>query len=948
VFDELPDDLLGYVPTAEDLTDDYGDLTPDPASVPDGSPFLAEPTGDPVDGAAVAAEEVLSPPGLGIAGVQETTARTPVPLFYALGDHVTLEASDDELDDDDDLYAASAVPPEADAWDAVPEGPASPALPDLPTEAETLGALLDTDFLVENETGVVAPDVDRDAPATYEVQGRIADGVWSTLATVPGDDLDAELLGLPAGESWAFRVRAVFPNGEAGDWSAETPLDLPMDLLAPPVPSTPVVNGERGVATLYWDGLGVGGAPQPADYKHTVVWRSASGLTGTWTAAGLLFGKGSLIFTDVPYNDDTWFSLSSRDLHGNESTRSAADSVTLTPLVSAPDIADGIITSASGDYQIAFSFAEPTPPAGGWAIGDHWYKYDTPDPLTQKVADWFRWTSTGWVQMQWGEEFLPQVNIGSGTYSDLDGGRIKAGSVEADRMVANTFKGYTFTGTVFQTDDLPNVGMKMYADVEGGGGLVAFDSTGEQYFRISSDLEENTIGIYGQEADTDGVKSGPTEYLAGMASTGALTGQSLAVAGDARIDGLVVINGDPLTTAHNGFESSGDWGPVMNGRSLLGPTFTRYVDQHPNMSDNNSWMTVVPHGVIANGWREQATAWTWSGTGGDLHYRIPLTVTANFLPGRMYQITYRTPAIRETGTLGTGNVGAAHVRRSASGGVVTAGDASPTVRGTRMYLPRGGSHTVASMTTVVRCPEDVPQGKVMLGVEVYVYEDFTAESTTTTDANRWEIGVMDLGVSRLSNDGQLVDLQKQSATTTGTSTPAPDEPERIVKTWNYGSGWWNKTYRGNGTSNSFYDGKPAQGYSPYASGNGRSRALIKFPDTVSSTLSTKTVNKVEAYVYVAHTHYNSGGTINISSWPNNNTTDTDAAPSSYGTASTTNTKSVAMKKPEGRWITLPTSWHAGIKSGTIKAFSLGATSDDPKFYLYTTAAKTRIRVTYTA
>lgn len=334
-----PDPDYGiYEPSDDDIVDTIIDGPADPELTPDDDPNVAEPDADAVVVEGEVAEIPGDMEGFTPGNVSEEVDIPQGPIYLEV-DPGAIEIEDpnpDADEDEGDVYSASAFEPDDDAWAAVPDG-STAAIATFASSGD--GDLTDDDFIVEPLTSSLEEvDDDRDTPVQYEIQGRSDVAEWVTLATVPASEVTAEVRGLPTEENWIFRIRAIFASGDVGEWSAETNVDLPRDMIAPPRPAAPSATGKRGVVTITSTGQGAGGEDMPPDYQHTVVWQSASGQVGTWNAVGLIFGAGQLMISDIEYYVPMYFSLSNRDLAGNESARSAVVEVTLKPLVEEPDI----------------------------------------------------------------------------------------------------------------------------------------------------------------------------------------------------------------------------------------------------------------------------------------------------------------------------------------------------------------------------------------------------------------------------------------------------------------------------------------------------------------------------------------------------------------------------------------------------------------------------------
>lgn len=501
--------------------------------------------------------------------------------------------------------------------------------------------------------------------------------------------------------------------------------------------------------------------------------------------------------------------------------------------------------------------------------------------------------------------------------------------VKSDMFVGKEFIGGVFTGGTFQTSILPNIGVKF----DGSGFRAYGPDGGEPIVEISS-TGVNAFGI------TDPVTG---ESVVTFDNEGGASVQTLGVSGEARIDGVLVTGGDPLTPSHLGGDDQGSAGPVFNGRSLFGGTYMNYVDEHPAIVDGNSWMTPLPHGPKVNAWRERTGTDYWDGIGGQLHSRMMLTATLNAVANRAYLVTWQGPAIREGGTLSSGSMGAAVLRKSVPGGSVGAQVGTP-LAGQRIYLPAGGGYFTPGGTTLLRCPEDIDEGKIMLGIDIYVNAGRKAESTTASGANLWSISAADMGLRSPYNDGNIVNLEKQgTAPATPPPAPAPDPVRQYTRTENNS---WHRNFNQNNTpySSSKLDSKAVQGRSPYFTTGGAKKSMIGFPSFASFVSGTAVVTKVEVYVYAETWHSAAGGTIVIGYHGATGT------PGSF-TEITADIKRQKMKRGEGRWITLPSSVHAAVKSSNFRGITLRAPSDstNAEYYGYVDPSKAgkraRVRVT---
>jgi hypothetical protein len=130
-------------------------------------------------------------------------------------------------------------------------------------------------------------------------------------------------------------IIGVGPDGSIGfhEWVGDT--------TPPDKPSTPIASAYLGVLSVYWDGVGLLGEPNPPDYDRTDVEMSSSA-TGPWFKVGELRGEGSVQVTDQAYEEERFFRFISYDKVGNDSVPSDLASATAVALVSDQTIVEEI------------------------------------------------------------------------------------------------------------------------------------------------------------------------------------------------------------------------------------------------------------------------------------------------------------------------------------------------------------------------------------------------------------------------------------------------------------------------------------------------------------------------------------------------------------------------------------------------------------------------------
>ena len=163
--------------------------------------------------------------------------------------------------------------------------------------------------------------------------------------------------------------------------------------------------------------------------------------------------------------------------------------------------------------------------------------------------------------------------------------------------------------------------------------------------------------------------------------------------------------------------------------------------------------------------------------------------------------------------------------------------------------------------------------------------------------------------------------------TEGTTTPPPATPTIQEKSYT-----WSATGYGGDVS----AGQIVQGTYP---GVGERWGGWTFPSGMLSTLrAAKSIKRFEVYLYAEHWYYGAGGTAVLR--PNDG---------SYKGTTFGGTAIESAKWPpkQGRWVTVPSSWHSPLMSNTYKGISVKQSSSSLVQYGRFNATATRFRATYT-
>lgn len=506
----------------------------------------------------------------------------------------------------------------------------------------------------------------------------------------------------------------------------------------------------------------------------------------------------------------------------------------------------------------------------------------------------------------------------------IESDKIKANAITGDKIEAGAIDGKIITGATIQTDNAENTGVKLTNT-----GIQAYSPEGEKTLSITGGRGVDFIGIWGNENATVDEETGnilyPTgvepEQVASMNHEGEITGTALSIGGDTRLDGAVVMGGDPV----NG-HGSGYYGPAINGKDLLGASFVSHTDNLDLNTDSTAWMTPLPFGMVTRGYRQIQAMVV------DRQEKAILEFNWEALAGRAYKITVSPfSAYTDAGAYGYLNL------------YGSTGTTRPTMNSTHLYstafryapssgsalFPVGGSYYYLSGVT-----DRVNMLFTLAGSGGRV-------AVLDSGVSHFRVWVEDMGLSARDSSTDRNDLRAYGAPAPviPPSDPAPIAPVKKTYTTTWNATWWGTWWASGGktTTNSYFDssGKVAQGNAP---GVGLQRGAIGFPN-ITGTLSGSTIKKVEVYVYAAHWYANSGGTLYIGTHGHT------SKPSSWS-GGTTGVMSQKLAKPEGRWVTLPSSVHAGILSGSIRGIQAYASSTGYSYYGYLTGSKSKIRVTY--
>lgn len=372
--------------------------------------------------------------------------------------------------------------------------------------------------------------------SNYAVEWRKhVDGApWHSAGTT--DKTQLGFGGLDCGTQIEVRVRAVPTySDKLGEWSSVFVATVESDTTPCSVPSKPVLSSELGVVTIHWDGRTAAGASMEPDFDHIEVGEDAA-TAGMQVISATQAGKGDYVVTGLNVGGTHSYALRSVDHAGNKSGWSSIASVTVASAVPQETLdsinqdiakaeaeAKAAKTTADGKNRIFAQMYEPT--HSGLRAGDLWYELDR-DGHIGSVHVWNGWSFAaytlvadsllvpgsvdGGVLIKDGSIEAKNVHIGNGEIlTEL----LKARKIVTDDVEAGQFRGYVFTGSVFQSSEMEDTGLKLdsaslrmwdsnhnqtvYLDGEGKSNLLTgtFQTRASGHrVRISPDYKSATIG----------------------------------------------------------------------------------------------------------------------------------------------------------------------------------------------------------------------------------------------------------------------------------------------------------------------------------------------------------------------------------------------------------------------------------------------------------------------
>lgn len=480
--------------------------------------------------------------------------------------------------------------------------------------------------------------------SNYSVEWKLhKDGApWQAAGTT--DKTQLGFGGLDCGTRIEVRVRAVPTySDKLGEWSEVFVATVESDTTPCSVPSEPIVSSKLGVVTIHWDGKTSTGAQMEPDFDHIEVGKGATA-AGMQVISATQAGQGDYVITGLAIGSRHSYALRSVDHAGNRSAWSAIASVTVASAVPQETLdsinkdiakaeaeAKAAKTTADGKNKVFTQAVEPA--HSGLTNGDLWQKLDASGHISSVniwngskfvayslVADSLLVPGSvnGSVLIKDGSVEAKNIKIGNGEIlTEL----LKARKIVTDDVEAGQFKGYVFTGAIFQSSEAENTGMKLnstalqmwdsnhnrtvYLDGEGKSNVLTgtFQTrTSGHRVRISPDYQTYSIG--GSETFTgDGIEfpayNGSTAYFSHPAIASVIQSNQVGAIGELDLWSGRVSKNDPA--AFMALRSK----PRKKGGTGSGVTSQVYLHADTNYDESDlskkssSWLTM--HGVGGSG-----------------------------------------------------------------------------------------------------------------------------------------------------------------------------------------------------------------------------------------------------------------------------------------------------------------------------------------------------------
>ena len=545
--------------------------------------------------------------------------------------------------------------------------------------------------------------------------------------------------------------------------------------------------------------------------------------------------------------------------------------------------------------------------AEGKAPGAGWLEYD---PATQLLKQMWRWTGQAWEELPMDPVMIPIIQIGTGT----------AGDLTADRLIVTN----EFVARVAQILELSveNLIVTEGATINELVAISIASATAEFQTAYIQNLRSNGAVI-------DEAVIG--ELAANLITSGlfrtADEGQRLEIDSNGMV--MIGLDADGIEYEMVRIGPSGD-NLITLGDTTISPAGVQapsgaFDELAVGGDDLSTILSALPKGIIA--WGQHTGSSDYDSTPNTLQRRAELQTALE--PGRLYRVKVSERFLQTSGSSATYATDTLHYSYD---GVPIFPNAPVTgsaqgVSG-RHYIPAGNFYSAPPLEFLVNTNRwsaartfwvmySVAPNSSTAPIRLYTATNFPMTLSVE------DLGPSQPGILKRWNEGNGG----------GGSTPTPD-PEPVIKryTKTYPSNGF-RTYDNNGNLRS--DPDVVQGL--YA--GGPSSLLRKggwlFP-SMTGDLAGATIEKVEVYMYMNHSYYTAGATVNVCWWGGVMKDNLNVIGTITG-----------WKRNTGKWINVNSSYFNGFKSGSIAGIGVKPTNSFAEQSARFNASGAKIRITYT-
>lgn len=322
----------------------------------------------------------------------------------------------------------------------------------------------------------------------------------------------------------------------------------------------------------------------------------------------------------------------------------------------------------------------------------------------------------------------------------------------------------------------------------------------------------------------------------------------------------------------------------------------------------------LPRGIVA--WQSMTRLSAWHGDTGTEAYRVSVSTTLS--PGRLYRVQVASHYVQARSGTARVEEYIRYVEGTLSGRPGTSAD--QLISG-RTFGVGTVATTVPALSGIYSTASRTEDLEITFMLQQRGYG--TDVRYVGSDTVPLVMTVEDLGPARGESGTDWANVGTPASTATPPEAPpAKPEVKRYTRTWSP------QGYGGDVSAGEIIQGK-------YGSYGNRSGSWT-MPAGMRTALQGSTIEKLEVYLYAAHWYYGAGGTASIRA------TDGSGWKAWVGSAFT----SAKWPRKAGRWVTVPSSWHAGFQNGTWKGIGVQTGSSSLTYYGRFTASATRFRATY--